>query len=227
MPTTAKDIIEAAWSRSTFNDPDKLATDAELIGVIDRRMKQLYSVAARNNPLYFGTRATVGYDANVGGWIRPANAEMVVRIVNNGNAAEIHIVPFEDRFAEMAPRVYEFGQVYFSSGGPGDPITTDILQFQFSRRHVNLNPSQPTNAAANTLEASWPEQFNDLIVLHVSKYLALKDQRGEEVALLQAEQNELMDTFLKHLAHENYGMKARWGQRSRLVAPRAEGFRGE
>ncbi len=226
MATDAKTIIDAAYARSTFNDPDKLATNTELIGVIDRRMKQLYSVVARNNPMYFGKRNPVEFNAALGGWPRPKDAELVVRVSNSATGSEVHIVPFEDRQAEMAPRIYEFGQVYFSVGQEND-VVAGSLDFFYSRRHPDLNTGLPATDNANLLEVGWPEQFNDLVVLHVSKYLAIKDQRGEEVPILQAEQNDLMDVFLKHLAHENYGMKARWGQRSKLVSMRPEGFREE
>jgi hypothetical protein len=225
--TTARDIINAAYSRSTFNDPDKLATDSELIGVIDRRMKQLYSVVARNNPLYFGVVSEpVNYSAPLGGWKRPDDAELMVRVAKP-DGTEVSIVPFDDREAEMPPRVYQFGQVYRTVGLTGDPVMGDTLQFFYSRRHKDLNPGVQANLPANTLEESWPQQFNDLVVLHVAKYLATKDQRTEEVQLMMAEQQELMDIFMKHLAHENFGLVSRWGQRARLVSLRPEGYRGE
>jgi hypothetical protein len=226
MATTARDIINAAYSRSTFNDPDKLATESELIGVIDRRMKQLYSIVARHNPLYFGASLAQPYSAPAGGWPRPADAELVVRISNPGGG-EVHIVPFDDREAEMAPRVYQFGQVYRSVGATGDPANSGSLTFFYSKRHKDLVSSESATTTNNTLEASWPEQFNDLIVLHVARYLSTKDQRVEEVQVLMAEAAELMEVFLRHLAHENYGMKSRWGQRARLVSLRPEGYRGE
>lgn len=226
MPTTAKAIIDAAYARSTFNEPDKLATNSELIGVIDRRLKQLYSLAARNNPLYFGKRLPVTYDAGVQGWPRPNDAEMVVSLYYSATGDEVHIVPFDDRIAEMPPRVYEFGKVYFSVGTPSDP-TAESIDFFYSKRHPDLDASQPATAAVNTVDSSWPEQFNDLMVLHVARYLSIKDQREGEVQILAAEEAALLEVFFRHLAHENYGMKARWGQRARLVSLRPEGFREE
>ena len=207
MATTCKDIIEAAYARSSFNDPDKLATNAELIGVIDRRMKQLYSIVADHNPLYFGATQTVV--GSSGTWARPADAELVFRIETQAGE-EVHIVPFEDRSAEMPPRVYEFGQKYYSVGQSGDPQPTDQLKFYYSKRHPSLDPTKPPSDAANTLDATWPEQFNDLVVLHVAKYLATKDGRPEEVALLTQEEQLLMAVFIDHLRHENYGVKTRW-----------------
>lgn len=240
MATTCKQIIEAAYARSTFNDPDKLATNAELVGVVDRRLKQLYSVVARENPLYFGKRsaATVASQRSgetVFSWARPSDAELIFRLEAGapGTAGvltagkEIHIVPFEDQAAEMSPKVYEFGQRYYSPDGSGDPepsATGDTVVFFYSKRHPDLDSSVATDHASNTLDGSWPEQFNDLVVLHVARYLATKDQRGEEVQVLMTEEASLHDVFMKHLAHENYGMKSRWGQRARLVSLRPRSF---
>jgi hypothetical protein len=221
MSTTAKQIIEAAYSRSTFNDPDKLATNAELIGVIDRRLKQLYSIAARANPTYFGKSADVVGVASA--YARPTDAELVMRIEGSvgtvTDGTEVSIVPFEDRNAEMAPVVYLFGSNYISPGGSGNPAATDTLTFSYSKRHPNLDTTLASDHSTNTLDSSWPEQFNDLLVLHVAKYLAAKDNRTTEISVLAAEEAALMEVFLRHLGHVNYGMKARWGHRARTVDP--------
>lgn len=228
MATTLKDLIEAAYSRSTFNDPDKLATDYELIGVVDRRIKALYALAARHNPYYFGKKsAAVTYDGGVTGWPRPGDAELVAHVESGGAVGgavaankEISITSFEDREGEMPPRVYQFGTAYYTVGAAGDPNSTDTMVFFYSRRHKDLSPNQATDSTANTLETDWPEQFNDLIVLHVAKYLATKDGRSEEVQLLSVEEQSLLQTFIMHLEHVNYGVKSRWGQRARVVSPR-------
>lgn len=239
MTTTAKALRDAAYSRSAANDPDKLATDFELIGVIDRRLKQIYSFAARNNPFYFGQGTSVTGDATK--WPRPTAAELVFKVEADGPAgtgvdrkittvgAEVSIVPFEDREAEMAPRVYPLGRAYYSVGiaatDPSASVNGDKLKFYYSRRHADLNPALPPTDAANTLDADWPEQFNDLIVLHLAKYLNVKDvaRSAPEFTALDAEEKALFGVFAQHLEHENYGMKARWGQVSRVVSPTVRG----
>lgn len=223
MPTTVKTLIDAAWTRSSFNDPETLAKDPELIGVADRRMKQLYSLVSRINPLYFGKRAKAGYDPATTGWPRPADAEMVVAAYYTATGDRVEIVPFDDREVTMAPRIYEFGQIYYSVGTAADPTAEDI-DFFYSKQHPDLDPALPASHATNTLDPSWPEQFNDLVILHLARYLAVKDQREGEVAVLAAEEAALMQVFQQHLAHENYGMKARWGRRSGLSSVRPDGF---
>lgn len=240
MPATCEQLITAAYSRSSWNDPDKLATNSELIGVIDRRMKQIYSMAARANPLYFGTIsssvAPTTDSASVYSWARPSDAELIFR-VEAGTAigtpgttittgTEISVVPFEDKQAELAPRIYEFGQRYYTAGLTGDPVAAATnahsLTFYYSKRHRDLTTLN--NSTTGTLESQWPSQFDDLIVLHIAKYLATKDNRDGEVQLLATEEAALLDGFFKHLQHENYAMKSRWGQRARLVAPTPRDF---
>lgn len=221
MATTAKQLIEAAFSRSTFNDPESLATRSELIGVIDRRLKALYSLATEANEFYFGDILTVAPTS--GAWLRPDTAETVHRVevsaVGTGPLAvgqEVFITPFDDQQGEMAPAIYQFGRKYYPSGRVGsDPNGTETLKFFVSKTPASLDSSLAWDNAANTLDADWPEQFNDLLVLDLSRYLATKDGRGEEVQLLRAEEADIMAVFLKHLSHENNGMRSRWGQRSR------------
>lgn len=235
MATTCKTLIEGAYARSTANDPNRLATNAELIGVIDRRLKSIYSFAARRNPFYFGDTSMVVGDGSK--WPRPANAELMIRVESAGGGVakkiaaqgtEIAVVPFEDRNAEYSPKVYELGRGYYSVGGAADPdagATGDTLAFFYSRRHPDLDPTKPTDDPTNTLEADWPEQFNDLIVLHLAKYLSLKDvaRSQPEYEALVGEEKDLFVTFGNHLEHENYVMRARWGQISRTVTPTVHG----
>jgi hypothetical protein len=214
MATSSKTLIDAAFARSTFNDPGKLANDPELIAVIDRRVKQLYSLASGINPTFFGDQDDV---TGVGGaFAIPTDAEMVLRI-EEADGTEVNIVPFEDRTNDLAPRVYQFGSSYYTVGAAGDPGDTDTLTFFFSKRHPDLNPTLAAAHATNNLDASWPQSFNDLIVLHLSKYLAVKDSRSEEVPQLEKEETALLQVFVDHIANSNYGMKSRWIQRAPAV----------
>lgn len=216
--TNAQMLIEAAWTRSTFNDR-KIATKAELIGVIDRKMKNLFSIAARENPEYFGSFEDVAYNAaaNVMGWPRPAMAEMVTEAYYAAAlTTEVHIVPFSDKFGEITPRIYEYGQIYRSVGATGDPVA-ETIRFYFAARHPNLDSTQPPDAVVNQLSPLWPEQFNDIIILEVSRYLAIKDQRTDEAAVHMAEAEPMMKLFLDHLAHENHGKVSRWDDSPRVA----------
>jgi hypothetical protein len=212
-----RQIIDSAFARSTFNDPGKLATDKELVGVIDRYMRRLYADAAKENPEYFGDLATV--TPSSGRWMQPASAEVVNRI-ETMTGTRVAITPFADREAEAAPRVYRYGRFYRTVGGTGDPQATDPLVFFYAIGHPQLNPDQPPTHAANQLHETFPEQFMDLPVLRVARYLAVKDGRGGEVEAMIGEEGELLEIFYQHLANQDAGMVSRFRHRPRQVGPR-------
>lgn len=221
--TNCRDIIDAAYSRSTFNDPDKLATDAELVGVIDRRFKQLYSKAARFNPVYFGKSTTVA--AGGANWPWPADAELIFKVESLGEL--VRVVPIEDLNADIKPSVYQMGRAYLTTDTTELNPATASLTLLYSRRPADLDTTLAPEHATNTLDSTWPEQFNDLIVLHLAKYLSVKDSRdGGEIQALDAEEQSLMGDFARHLGHSNYAMRARYGQRARMVSQMFQEFQG-
>jgi hypothetical protein len=221
MSINCKQIIEAAYSRSTFNDPGKIATDKELIGVIDRYMRALYAQVARVNPDYFGDSAAVA--GSSGTWARPAAAEVITRVETAGNS-EVNITPFKDRQAEVAPRIYRYGPSYRTVGLTGDPGASDTLTFFFSKKHPNLDPTLAADNVANQLDATFPSQFFDLPVIRVGRYLAVKDGRGGEVQMMDSEEASLMQILQLHLENQDAGMVSRFRQKPRLVAPTPEPF---
>lgn len=223
MATTCKQIIEAAYARRTANDPDRLATKAELVALIDRLVKAVYARVGKVNRRYFGATADVVGDGTK--WARPSDATAVLWVESAGPAgsgsnanltpgARVHITPFSDRDAEMSPKIYPFGSFYFSAGGAEDPDPTadgDKLRFYYAQRHPDLDPMQEPDAAANTLSASWPEHYNDLLVSRVARYLATKDGRGsDEIAHLNAEYEELLALLLDEVKQDNDRISQRW-----------------
>jgi hypothetical protein len=59
MGTTVQNLVEAAYSRSTANDPGKLATDGELIAVANRIYHIIYALAAAASPERFTAKTTL------------------------------------------------------------------------------------------------------------------------------------------------------------------------
>lgn len=204
MTTTVQQIVLGAYAKSAKNRPLSIATDAtELVEVVTRAIRGLYSYAARVNPLFFAQAADVGFLS--GGWLRPANAESLFWIERVSDGAEVVVVPFDDRKAEPSkPAVYELGQVFQPAGNPGDPST--MLRFFFSRRPVSLT------SLADTLDPSWPETFNELLMDEVAIYLALKDGRMDEVATLRPLRDAWADLFSAFLEHATVNERRRFGQ---------------
>lgn len=211
MPVTTKprDIIEAAYAKSLKNRPGAIASESgELLQLVIRSMRGLYAFAARINPLFFAESAVVAQAA--GAWPRPQNAEAVFRI-ETGAGVEVVVVPFDDRRAEPGiGAVYEFGQKYMpASAGAPDPGNVP-LTFYYAKR-----PTDPANLDA-TIDAMWTEQFNELLILEVAIYLALKDGRADEVGALKADRDRWANLFAAFLEHESMNERRRFGQVARF-----------
>lgn len=212
-------IIDAANARSTFNDPGASSTDKELIGVVDRFMRLLYAETAREDPTFFGGSELVTGVAGV--WARPTDAEIVYLILN-GSDAKVSVVPFDRKEEEVAPRLYRYGSNYYTVGLTGDPGVTDQLTFYFSIKHPNLDNTLAADHATNQLDSTFPDQFFDLPVAHVARYLAVKENRGSEVGAIDIEITELKNLWRLHVESQNIGVKSRFGRSPGLISNRAE-----
>lgn len=216
MSTTAKDLIQAAAASRTANDPDKLWTPAELIGVVGRKVRSLYSRASRVNPWYFSKVTNVTPDGTV--WALPTDAIVPLHFYGGGDAGtgaaavlgggtdpdadEVSLVLINDLDAELAPRVYQLGRSLYSPGGASDPsasVNGDKLNIVHSFMHAALDATAAWDAAANTLDASWPEHFNDLLILRLQRYIALKDGRQGDIEGIEDEYALVLADFDQEL----------------------------
>lgn len=211
MSTTAKDIIEAAYARRTANHPEKLATKSELISVLSRFLQRISADVAKVNPWYFSTQEDVTGSSGV--WDRPASA-VVVMHVENASGTEVSIVPFRQRDAEMAPRIYPLGRTFKTVGEASDPSGSDVLTFTFSERLDALDSTAQWDAAANTLADTWPEHHNDLLADHLAAYLAIKDGRADsELAALSGEIQAGVQSLIAEVDIDDYGQHQKWSDR--------------
>lgn len=209
VTTTPQTILDGAYAKSQKNKPGAIATESvELLQLVIRATRGLYAFAARINPTFFAESAVVAYSAP--GWARPQNAEAVFRI-ENPTPAEVVVVPFDDRRAEAGmPAVYPFGQVYRpASAGAPDPQAGN-LTFYYAKR-----PTDPATLAA-TLDALWTEQFNELLILEVAIYLAIKDGRADELGAYRSDRDRWAMLFGAFLEHETLNMRRRYGQIARF-----------
>jgi hypothetical protein len=212
MATTARQLIDAAYGHSKLNQPEVSANETgELLPLIQRRLRTYFAEATRANRKVFGTTAETSYSG--GSWARPAGAEMIVRIeagtggltkVGGGAIAagtEIIEVPVDQRNIEPGkPCIYAWGQKYFSVATTNDPTGAGALKFFYSKRADDIA------TLTTSLDALWPEQFNDLLILDVARYLARKDggeRRTSEMATLTAEHDAVRALWLAWLGHES------------------------
>lgn len=219
VTTTPRDILMSAYAKSTKNKPGTIATEStELLQVVIRAMRGLYALAARVNPTFFATESTVTFAGT--GWARPLEAESIFRIERtalttggSGSAgSEIALVPFDDRAAESGMgAVYRIGQEFRPAGNPPDP-TGGELKFFYSKR-----PTDPANLDT-TLDATWTEQFNELLILEVAIYLAIKDARADEVVALRTDRDSWARLFIGFLEHAEVNERRRYGHLRRFNA---------
>jgi hypothetical protein len=213
VTTTVQMILNAAYSRSTQNNPGTIATEStELLAVVQRALDGCYAFAARINPTFFADTADVVGVAGV--WARPEAAESIF-LIEEADGTEVAVVPYNDRTAEeLMPSVYEFGQNFYKAGNTSDPGDTDTLTFYFASRPATLT------ALSDVLDAMWREQFNELLELEVAIYLATKDGAGEarntELQVLAGERNRWANRMAAHLEHATANLRRRYGHIQRI-----------
>lgn len=210
VTTTPQDIIDAAYGRSLQNQPGQIATEStELLNLVNRSLRGIYAFAARINPTFFAEKATVAHDGT--GWPRPEAAESIFRLEMAADGSEIAVVPYDDKQAEEGmPSVYRFGQTFFTVGGADDPAGTDDIDFFYAKR-----PQDP-GGLNQTLDPHWAEQFNELLVLEVAIYLAIKDDRGGEMTALVNERNRWARRLAMFLEHETANERRRHSHLRRI-----------
>lgn len=214
MATTVQQILDMAYAKSMQNNPGIIATESvELLGVVQRMLDGCYAVAARVNPIMFAETAVVAPVAN--SWARPATAESIF-LVEKAAGEVVAVVPYDDQAAENAlPSIYEYGQAFYTARGLSDPDdTTDSLTFYYARRPDILT------AVTDTLDAMWPEQFNELLALHVAKYLATKDSgtdgRTQELTVLTGEIQAWANRYIAFLEHATSNTRKRHSHMKRI-----------
>lgn len=221
VTTTPRNIIDAAYAKSMKNKPGTIATEStELLQLVIRALRGLYSVAARVNPTFFAEEDDI--TLATGAWARPLVAESIYRIERvsgttggtGDDGDEVVVVPFDDKTAEEGMNaVYEFGQKFYPAGNALDPTGGD-LKFYYAMR-----PADPATLVA-TLDPLWQESYNELLILETAIYLAMKDGRADEVAGYKGERDTWATLFIAFLEHSTVNMRARFGQEHKFITKR-------
>jgi len=227
MSTVAQDLVVAAIGRSSKNKGEILANNAsELLALIARLQQAAFSLAATVNYTVFAGFLDVAAQAESGGpedvgWLVPPDAECVFRIERlhtteggtGGKGDQITEVMFDDRAAEPGkPCVYRLGGIYLPAGNAPDPTGGDI-RFYYSRV-----PVAPTTID-DTLDAQWPDRFDNLLITQIALYLAKKDGRTDEVTWLATEETEWKAQFTAWLGRPSVNVVTRKGLTRRIPNP--------
>lgn len=195
MPATAQQLIEASYSRSTANDPGKLATDGELLGALNRMYQLLYALKAVSAP----EQHTVGVNLVLSASVATIPTDSIdIRRVEGVSGTvtagtKINVIPVEekDRSWHLAPRMYRNGNSLISLAGSGDPGAADTIKV------FHLDAPATLAALATALDARYPVRFEELLVVHLAIYLSTKDTNRDatEFAKLTAERKMMLEAF--------------------------------
>jgi hypothetical protein len=174
--------IEAAYNRSTENDPGKLAQDAELLDHANRVYQRLFALFAKARPDEAASRANLVLAGN------PAFAALAPDLiavvgVKNAVGAKVHVIPAHEieRLWHLAPSVYRLGNTLFSRGAVGDPIAGDLLTV------VQLDAPATLATLATAIDARFPTRHHQVVIDQLACYLSTKDagrDGGEHQKLL-------------------------------------------
>lgn len=173
--TTAQQLIEAAYARSTANDPGKLAGDPELIAFLNRRYQlrfALLAAASGDNMLAKAALVLAGVPALAA---LPADIIDLIRLENSAGA-KVHIVPSDekDRSWHLTPAVARQGLSLVSLMRSGDPGVASVLTLFY------LDAPAALVALASALDARYPARWEGLLVNDVATYLSTKDAGRSE-----------------------------------------------
>jgi hypothetical protein len=195
MSTTVQILVEAAYSRSTANDPGKLATDGELVALANRIYQVIFAASAVAAPERYLSRATISLTGNPASGALSADI-IDVRRVQRADGTKINVIPVEEieRSWHLAPAMYRQAELLISRGKPGDPVGEPVTVFQ-------LDAPASLTALTDVLDARFPVRHLELIIVEMATYLATKDEgrNASEFAALKTYRDQQYALFI-HLS---------------------------
>lgn len=185
--TTARQIIEAGWRRSTANDPGVLAVDLETIAHLDRKFQTYFArwaLKAGDKAQEVTTLAWTGSPAIA---TLPESPIDIVRIETSTGLEVTMVQTTEiDRSWHLAPVCSQIGNILrsrgaiaFAYGHQRDPQNADVSTLYFK--------GQPARIVTldDVLDIRYPIRHEMLLVLEMALMLAAKDE-GRDPAHFQA-----------------------------------------
>lgn len=195
--TIAQDLIEAGYSRSAANDPGKLATDGELLKVLNRIYQVLYALKAVSSPEQHTTDANLVLVASEG--TIPADSIDIRRVEGFSGTvtagSPIGVIPLEEKSRgwHLAPSMYRKGAKLISLGRVGDPGAADTVKL------FHIDAPTKLVALATAIDSRYPDRFEELLVVELAMYLSTKDTKRDpaEFTKLTAYRNMQLSAFFE------------------------------
>jgi hypothetical protein len=216
MASTVETIIQLGFSKSSAARPESFEVTSELIARVGQCLREMFQVIARENPYVIGTSESVSFDGT--GWPRPTDSMRVIKVLANAGTiatpalstgTEIKIVPYDDQlFYEGYASVTELGQRFISTGQSMDPSSGTLLI-------VYARAPEIPEAAEDTIDAMFPEFFDDILQTDIAAYLAYKERRKEDEVTFLGIKNALVGQMIDWATQQTYGVERRFP----LVSP--------
>lgn len=208
----AQEILTGAYAHNHSITPNKAIVDAtEGLQLIIRAMNGMSLFASSINPAAISGRDEVAFDTD--GWPRPEDA-LVVFYREDEDGVEVALVPIDNRAAELElPAVYFWGNKYYRSNDIGPEDDAPLIMFYGKKLE------SPANLAA-TIDAAWPEAFNELLQLEVAILMNIK-LRMDVTDQLRAERDRWAQMFIAWLERMDIGLRSQFSS-SRLLSPNAK-----
>jgi hypothetical protein len=207
VTTTPRDILLDAYATSLRNQPGIIAEEeTELLNVVNRKLKAIYTMSIGVDPTYFATSTSVAEAA--GEWVEPEAAASIFYMEQDSDDAEVVVVLAEEQDADPTKlAVYAVGRTLYASAT--NPPSGNVTMYY---------TIEPANTADldSTLDASWDEAHNELLVAEVALFLAVKDGRAEEYEGLINTRNLAMNRLLAKLSSHYQTVRTKYPMRREI-----------
>lgn len=205
---TVQNVWDRALARSIENEADLLSA-TEVINIISDKQRELYLMAALENPDYFGTSTTLIRGSYTAVWDIDSNrpaviskleiAELVGTPTGRTVGEEVNIVAFRHQSLGLAPRVYLRDRKLTDVGD----MNTDNVNY-VNKLTMYYSPI-PTALTAVSSNISLPEEWINLLVLPLARWMAVRDGgRDNEVQQLDGEYSGLLAAFMTAIKLMDY-----------------------
>ena len=220
---TVQQVVDRALDRSGMSDVN-LVNVPSAISIISTEQRRAYLIAGRLDPEYYGVSAVTSTRTHyTDPWdldVTPGNVAVVsqafvttiVGTVTGVTAGDkVHLVWSRTPALEVAPRAFLRGRkiiAYNNELGGADANMVTVLTVWYS--------PLPTVLTATTDTLTLPDEWQGLVVLPLAKMLAIRDQRPEEVPLIDAEYKDLVSVYSEAVLSFSHGMRRPLAQVSAL-----------
>lgn len=230
---TADQVAELALSRAMEHSEEVPATRSLMYHRIGVRQQELFGLAARINPDFYGVCAKASLRDELGAWVGAASlmdlgevdtpkAEHVsrVEVYDAGSSelevgVEVHIVPLSDTSCAFPPRVTLRNHTLRQVGV--DLVGVEKLEVFYSRMPLSIGP------AGGDIALELPEQYQTLLVVDCARDLFRRSTalpgRPALVAMMDQEEAPVLADYLLHVQRFAGALVSRFDTQTRPALP--------